>query len=104
MAKTENSTRVVDVTASNARPTRTGVERGVDVDVSVTLDNGETLAGHVTLLPAADGRQVYESWGDCPDCWISHGLLDGLGDAGGLSTIESAAAVLIAVGEREVAS
>jgi hypothetical protein len=41
----------------------TGVEGGVDVDVTVTFPDGSECDGEVTLLPAEDGRHVYESWG-----------------------------------------
>ena len=47
----------------NVRPTTTGVDRGVDVDVEVELADGTLLDGAVTLAPAADGRPVYEAFG-----------------------------------------
>lgn len=63
----------INATASNPRPTSTGVERGIDVDVNVTV--GEAFrSASVTLLPAEDGRPVYEAWG-APDHWLDGGTL-----------------------------
>ncbi len=62
------------VTAGEASKTATGVERGLDVGVTVTLPGGRVVEGEVTLLPAEDGRPVYESWGE-PSMWVSGKLL-----------------------------
>jgi len=83
----------IKVYASNARPTTTGVEAGVDVDVSVTLPDGREIDGEVTLLPAEDGRPRFEAWGS-PENWMSWGLLRDLramtdGNAGALRDILS---------------
>lgn len=91
----------IHVAASVATETTTGVARGLDVDVTVTLPDGEEVEGEVTLLPCADGRPGYESWGSGPDHWVSGALLRKLlkayeGDDAGLtdalSAIERAAA------------
>lgn len=55
----------MQIVASNARATTTGVERGVDVTVALTID-GETITGTVTLI---DGQR----WGDL-DMWMSRQL------------------------------
>jgi hypothetical protein len=65
---------VMSVLAGNARPTDTGVRRGVDVNVTVVLGD-RTIEGEVTLLPAVDGRPRYEAWEAGPDNWVSGGLL-----------------------------
>jgi hypothetical protein len=63
------------VEASHPRPTTTGVERGVDVDVDVYGADGDIVcSGGVTLLPAADGRSHYESWGERSN-WMSSELV-----------------------------
>jgi hypothetical protein len=69
----------VRVRASNARPTETGVDRGVDVDFVLTID-GATLNGEVTLLPAEDGSLVYRAWGSCPDHWLDGRTVTALRD------------------------
>lgn len=63
----------IKATASNPRATSTGVDNGVDVDVEVTVGDLFRSAS-VTLLPADDGRPVYEAWGD-PDHWVDGGTL-----------------------------
>lgn len=73
-------TKILTVKAGTVRETTTGVERGLDVDVTVTLTGGRVIEGKVTLLPAADGRPRYESWGD-PDHWVDGRLLRDLRDA-----------------------
>lgn len=65
----------IQIQASNARPTTTGVNGAVDVNVHVTLPDGREVRGEVTLCPAEDGRPVYESWGGGADHWVSGGLL-----------------------------
>jgi hypothetical protein len=45
--------------------------------VTVTLPDGRAVTGEVTLLPAADGRPVYEAWGE-PSAWVEEGLLRAL--------------------------
>ncbi len=62
------------VIAGDATETTTGVERGLDVPVTVTLPDGREVEGEVTLLPAEDGRPTYESWGE-PDHWVDGRLL-----------------------------
>jgi hypothetical protein len=66
--------------ASNARPTGVGVYRGIDVDVTVTLDDGREVKGEVTLVLAAHGRPRYVSWGS-PGHWVSDDLLAEIGVA-----------------------
>jgi hypothetical protein len=51
-----------------ATQTTTGVERGMDVTVSARLP-GATIEVEVTLLPAEDGRPMYERWGAL-DNWM----------------------------------
>lgn len=70
---------VVDVDASHPRKSETGVERGVDVDVTIELSDGRTLDGEVTLLPCADGRPGYETWGDRSN-WLDNAVLRVLQD------------------------
>lgn len=84
-------------TAENPRPTATGVERGVDVDVVVSY-RGKEFVGEVTLLPHEDGRPGYGRWGST-DHWVSNGLLADLQGhcdedelARSLDVIEAAAA------------
>lgn len=56
-------------TVGAATETTTGVERGMDVTFAARLPSGATVEGEVTLLPAEDGRPVYESWGAL-DNWM----------------------------------
>lgn len=82
----------------SATKTTTGVERGLDVTVSVTLPSGRTIECDTTILPAEDGRPVYERWGSL-DHWLSGGVIralrteyagrDDMGDA--IDAIEAAA-------------
>lgn len=74
---TRSETRIPHVTAGTTRETTTGVERGRDVDVTVVLPDGGVVEGEVTLLPAEDGRAVYERWGD-PANWVDGRLLRAL--------------------------
>lgn len=83
------------VAASAATETTTGVERGLDVDVTVTID-GIDHEGEVTLLPDEQTGE-YGAWGQ-PANWISGSLLrvletefSGSDFRGALSQIESAA-------------
>ena len=89
------------ITASNARPTNTGTDRGIDVSIRVEGPGALDAMGVVTLLPAEDGRPVYTSWGE-PEMWVSGAMLGTLrvvaeGAAAGLrdmlDEIEAAAAV-----------
>jgi len=41
----------------------------VDLDVVVTLADGRSLTGEVTLLPREDGSPGYAIWG-APDNWL----------------------------------
>jgi hypothetical protein len=66
------------IVAGEAEDTRTGVSRGQDVPVVVTLPGGAEVEGTVTLLPAVDGRPEYESWGDEPGQWVEGHLLHAL--------------------------
>jgi hypothetical protein len=68
----------IDVTASNVRPTDTGVRHGVDVDVTVAID-GRTMGGEVTLVPGDYDRTRYVAWG-APDNWVDSRLLAWLPD------------------------
>lgn len=87
----------IEVSASIATETTTGVERGLDVSVTVTID-GRDIEGEVTLVPREDGSPGYASWGSSPDFWVSGGLLRELEALPGedfraaLAEIESAAA------------
>lgn len=72
----------INVSASNPRPTSTGVARGVDLDVVVEFPDGLEARGEVTLLPAEDGRPEYDSWGR-PDHWVCGPLLEALENASG---------------------
>lgn len=65
---------MVKVIASKPRPTTTGVDRGVDVDVTVTMLDGHKVDGEVTLLPREDGTPTYDSWGST-DNWLGGALL-----------------------------
>lgn len=64
-------------TASIAAPTTTGVDGALDVDVTVTLPDGRTLEGEVTLARREyDG--AWAAYGDAPDYWISGAMLAAL--------------------------
>jgi hypothetical protein len=52
--------RACDITASMASATTTGVEGGIDVHFTITLD-GFSQDGKATLLPGKDGS--YGDWG-----------------------------------------
>jgi len=67
-----------DVVAGTASPTTTGVEGGIDVDFTLTL-NGVEHEGEVTLLPHEDGRPGYSSWG-APDNWVDSRTLRAIRD------------------------
>ena len=56
------------ITTTTATKTSTGVENGVDVGFDLEID-GETISGEVTLLPHADGRPGFGSWGAI-DHWL----------------------------------
>jgi hypothetical protein len=58
----------LEVEVGNARETSTGVERGTDVDFTLTLD-GVEIEGEVTLLPHEDGSPGYGAWGQV-DNWL----------------------------------
>jgi hypothetical protein len=85
----------ITATAGTSRPTTTGVEGAVDVPVTLQIA-GRTVRGEVTLLPADDGRPVFERWGDA-DHWVSGDLLRELRELphheyrDALTTIEAAA-------------
>lgn len=64
----------VDVGCSS--PTTTGVDKGLDVNFTLTLD-GVDYEGEATLLPCADGRPGYESWGSV-DHWLDGATLAAL--------------------------
>jgi len=68
---------VSSVVACYARPTATGVDGGVDVDVTVTLASGEMVEGEVTLVRSLFCRHVFVSWGQ-PDNWVDDRLLSRL--------------------------
>jgi len=55
-------------TATNPRPTATGIPDGVDLDVEVHFEDGTVLEGEITLL---NGR----AYGNSPDHWVSRKLL-----------------------------
>lgn len=54
--------------AGNASETSTGVDRGIDVDFTLTLD-GVEIEGEVTLLPHEDGSPGYGAWGSVEN-WL----------------------------------
>lgn len=85
-----NEITVTHVAASCPTPTTTGVDHGIDLDVTVTLSDGSELEGEVTLVPAQDGRPEYEVYGPPGDggaeYWVSSGLLDALAAACGDDT------------------
>jgi hypothetical protein len=58
----------ITVEAGSARPTSTGVERGMDVRFDATIGDVE-LSGEVTLLPHEDGRRGFGRWGTV-DNWL----------------------------------
>lgn len=64
-------TYAIEVKASNARPTNTGVEGALDVDVAVRID-GTEVEGEVTLGKI---NGLWVAYGDAPDYWVSGGLL-----------------------------
>lgn len=68
-------TRKIVVDAAHARETETGVEGGMDVDVSVSVD-GLELSGGVTLVRDHTGE--WSSWGS-RDHWVSGDLLQLMG-------------------------
>jgi hypothetical protein len=84
------------VQASGVRPTDTGVDGGVDLDVTCEI-NGLSHEGEVTLVPSRNGE--YVAYGNSADMWVSGGLLSWLADidegrelADLLSDLESVAA------------
>jgi hypothetical protein len=88
--------QIEHVAASVATETTTGVQGGLDVDVTVTID-GVDHEGEVTLVPdAINGGHC--AYGPSADYWVSGGLLKVLQDSfegasfrEALSKIESAA-------------
>lgn len=68
----------VKATASNARPSDTGVDNGLDVDVVVWIDDGnpqvapQRFSGEVTLVQDHNGD--WSSWGQA-DHWVDGALL-----------------------------
>jgi len=78
--------------------TTTGVERGMDVTVAAVLPGYDVIEVEVTLLPAEDGRPVYERWGTTLDHWmdgrsikILHAVLSGPRLSDAIDAIEAAA-------------
>jgi hypothetical protein len=63
-----DATQMVVVTATNRRPTETGVRDGVDLDVRIDLRDGTVLDGEVTLVPA-DINPGYGIWGSVEN-WL----------------------------------
>lgn len=64
---------MIIIGTSNARPTSTGVDNGVDVNVTLIVD-GVEHRGEVTLTPAQDGRPTFEAYGSDPSMWVSGAL------------------------------
>lgn len=65
----------IEIDASNALPTDTGIEGALDVTISLTRDDREIGEGYVTLVP----DRINGGWqacGDSPDCWMEPGLCD----------------------------
>jgi hypothetical protein len=90
------TTKTTTKAIGEATQTTTGVERGMDATVSVWLP-GATIEVDVTLLPAKDGRPVYERWGTL-DHWmdgrsikILHAALSGPRLSDAIDAIEAAA-------------
>lgn len=83
------------ITVGTATETTTGVDGGVDVDVTVTLSDGAELSGEVTLVPDRAAPGEWRPYGDEPSMWVESSLLVGLGRCddltAALSAIESAA-------------
>lgn len=84
----------IDVTASVATETTTGVEGALDVDVTVEVD-GVEYDGEVTLV-RHEQTGDWGAWGR-PDNWVSGDLLRALGELSvddfslALTAIETAA-------------
>lgn len=69
------------IIASNPRETACdGYQWGMDVDIVIRMDNGESLMGDVTLYPDEDRGGRWTPIGDAPDQWISMGLLRGINE------------------------
>ncbi|MFT3764199.1 MAG: hypothetical protein QM820_01565 [Minicystis sp.] len=68
----------ISVTVGEPSKTRRSVDRGLDVPVTITIDE-EVTRGSVTLVPAEDGSPVYAAWGK-PEDWVSEELLGALRD------------------------
>jgi hypothetical protein len=97
-AATMNAESELSVVATGVRATTTGASfrgvAGVDLDVVVSLPDGRTLTGEVTLLPSESDATRYAVWG-APDNWLdgrTWGVVRSLSDYREvLDAIESAA-------------
>lgn len=95
------------VYACNVRPTAAGPAGGVDLDVSIEIERGQPpIDGFVTLMPRADGRNVYVRHGRAANFWISPAMMDllrarlsGADLERALECIEDAAGEAYATGE-----
>jgi len=60
------------ITVTTGTPTRSTMTsigaNGIDVDFTLDID-GEETEGGATLLPCADGRKGYDTWGDL-SAWL----------------------------------
>lgn len=65
-----------DIAVSEARPTDTGVDSGLDVNVTLTIGDLE-VEGEVTLAPHSDPREKgrYVAYGDSPETWVTDSIL-----------------------------
>lgn len=70
------TTTTVEVMGEATKST-TGVDDGMDVSFLVTLPDGSTIDGEVTLIPATNGRQEYVSWGDLTN-WMDGRSIEAL--------------------------
>jgi hypothetical protein len=71
-------TTIQTITCGTVTPTDTGVEGGVDVDLTVALSDGTELSGSVTLVRDRDSRGMWRAYGDEPSTWVEAQLLDAL--------------------------
>jgi len=81
--------------ASDARPTDTGVDGGWDVDVELELSDGRVLSGEVTLRRHG-GCGQWADWGGSPDYWVSGALLVALRQSMTRSALDEACAMMSA--------
>lgn len=76
MSRDEDTLTAMHVIASHVRPTDTGVDGALDVDVEIAVDGCE-FAGEVTLVRRDDRREEWAAWGG-RDHWVQGALLRAL--------------------------